>query len=797
MFYICKRSTEHQYNLKPLKMKLRPFPVYRQLDLMDCGPACLKTIAKYYGKYYTLQYLRDKSGLSKEGVSFLDLSYAAESIGLRSLSLKATVNDIYSKVPLPCIIHWANSHFVTVYRVTSKKIYVSDPARGLVSYSYQQFKENWYKIEHESQKGVLLALEPQADFGLYFENEKKSRKRTVENLVAYFTPYKKSFTNLFIVMFIVTFLQALLPFISKAVIDVGIQRQDVDFINIVLIANIAIILSVTLSNAVRDWIMVHITSRINIALISDYLMKLMKLPISFFESKLTGDILQRANDHERIRSFIMNNSINLIFSTLTFVVFAIILWVYNSYIFYIFLIGSGLYVAWVLAFLRLRKKLDWNYFELISKNQSYWVETIEGMQDIKINNYEKAKRWKWENIQARLYKVNLRSLTVNNYQNLGAQFIDSVKNLLITFFCAKAVINGQITFGVMISTQFIIGMLSGPIQQFVQFIVSAQFAHLSFLRLNEIHEQEEEDETSGANDIELTGDKTITLKQLFFQYTPTAPMVINGIHLSIPSGKVTAIVGDSGSGKSTLLKLLLRLYKPSYGEIMIGNMNMNNISLKQWRDKVGVVMQDGKIFSDTILNNIVLDDEKTDYERLRYAVSTANISEEIEQLPLGYQTMMGEQGRGLSGGQKQRILIARALYKNPDFLFFDEATNSLDTINEQKIIAALENVFKDKTVIVVAHRLSTIRKADQIVVMRKGTIAEIGTHESLMKRKGIYYQLVESQVDLMSTVELNSSQEEPDEGETIKKIQQFVEEAKASKARDVPVSKKSPSSNKD
>lgn len=734
-----------------MSFHLTNFPVERQLDMMDCGPACLKLIAKYYGKFYSLQYLRDKCGISREGVSFLDISYAAENIGLRSLSVKATIDELFGKIPLPCIIHWDNSHFVVVYKVTPKKVYVSDPAKGLVTYTYTEFKNKWYKTGQE--KGVLLALEPQADFKQREVGERIERQKTFENILGYFFPYKKSFINLFVVMFIVTALQALLPFISKAVIDVGIQTHDLDFINIVLIANIAIIVSVTLSNAIRDWILLHVTSRINIALISDYLIKLMKLPITFFETKMTGDILQRANDLERIRSFIMNNSISLIFSSLTFVVFGVILWVYNSFIFFIFLIGSILYVAWVMAFLKVRKKLDWEYFELVSKNQSYWVETIESMQDIKINNYEKAKRWKWENIQARLYKVNVNSLSVNNFQNLGAQFIDQLKNLLITFFSAKAVIAGEITFGVMISTQFIIGMLNGPVNQFIQFIISGQMAQISFLRLNEIHQLPDEDENTGTNSIELPENKSLVLNNVAFQYTNNSPVVLRGIYLVIPEGKVTAFVGDSGSGKSTLLKLLLRLYKPSYGEIMIGSMNINNISLKQWRDKCGSVMQDGKIFNDTILNNIVLDDEKVDYQRLKYAVETANIAYEIEQLPLGYQTVMGEMGRGLSGGQKQRILIARALYKNPDFLFFDEATNALDTINEQKIVSALEKVFKDKTVIVVAHRLSTIRKADQIVVMQNGMIVEIGNHESLMLLKGRYYQLVQSQVDLVSAIQ--------------------------------------------
>jgi ATP-binding cassette subfamily B protein len=557
---------------------------------------------------------------------------------------------------------------------------------------------------------------------------------------------------LFVVMLLVTILQGLLPFISKAVIDVGIQTHDVDFINIVLFANIAIVVSVMLSNLVRDWILLHITSRVNIALISDYLIKLMRLPITFFENKMTGDILQRAQDHERIRSFIMNNSLNMIFSTLTFLVFGVIMFIYNPIIFYIFLGGSIIYVVWVMAFLNIRKKLDWEYFDLVSKNQSYWVETISSIQDIKINNYEKQKRWKWENIQARLYKVNLKVLSITNTQNLGAQFIDSLKNLFITFYCARAVINGEITFGVMISTQFIIGMLNAPVVQFIQFIISFQFAKLSFLRLNEIHQLDDEHDNVGTNSAELPENKSLIIDNVMFQYTPHGKMVLQGIRLIIPERKVTAIVGDSGSGKSTLLKLLLRLYKPSYGEIMIGNMNINNISLRQWRDKCGAVMQDGKIFNDTIMNNIVLDDEKIDYEKLKKALHTANIAQEIEQLPLGYQTMMGEQGRGLSGGQKQRILIARALYKNPDYLFFDEATNSLDTINEQKIVSALDDVFKDKTVIVIAHRLSTIRKADQIIVMQGGTIVEIGNHNSLMERKGRYHQLVQSQMDLTSTI---------------------------------------------
>ena len=733
-------------------MRLTKFPSERQMDMMDCGPSSLKIIAKFYGKYYSLQHLRDLCGITREGVSMAGIGYAAEKIGLRSLAAKCSVDDILYKIPLPAIIHWDNSHFVVVYKTSSKRgnfiFYISDPAKGLVDYTIEEFRKRWLINNDTEEKGFVLLLEPVSDFGQREMDNKIERKKTFENFLAYFKPYRKNFINLFIVMLLVTIMQADLPFISKAVIDVGIQTQDLDFINIVLIANIAIIISITLSNAVRDWILQHVTARVNIALISDYLIKLMKLPVTFFENKMTGDILQRANDHERIRSFIMNNSINLIFSCITFLVFAIILLIYNDSIFYIFLGGSILYVLWVLAFFSIRKKLDWEFFELTAKNQSYWVETIGSIQDIKINNYERAKRWKWENIQARLYKVNLRVLGINNTQNLGAQFIDSLKNLLITFFCARAVIAGEITFGVMISTQFIIGMLNAPVTQFIQFIIGFQIAQISFLRLNEIHQLPDEDEDVGQNSIDIPKNKSLILNNVLFQYAPTTTPVLKGIILLIPEGKVTAIVGDSGSGKSTLLKLILRIYKPTYGEILIGNMNINNISLKQWREKCGAVMQDGKIFNDTILNNIVLDDENVNLENLKKAVEVANIANEIEQLPLGYQTKMGEQGRGLSGGQKQRVLIARALYKNPDYLFFDEATNALDTINEQKIVSALDDIFKGKTVIVVAHRLSTIRKADQIVVMKNGTIVEIGNHNTLLERKGQYYELVKTQADL-------------------------------------------------
>ena len=728
-------------------MKYCRFPVEYQMDSHDCGPAALKIIAKHFGKYYSLQYLRDRCGITKEGVSLHDISVGAENIGLRTLAVKCDVNEVVNSVPFPAIIFWNNNHFVVVYHADKKRIYVSDPARGRVKYSHETFKQGWY--QRGENQGVLLAVEPTVDFK-ETKAEKEQKRNSFLSILKYFTPYSHSFALIFVIMFIVTALQGVLPFISKAVIDVGIKTSDVNFINMILIGNISILLSVMVFNVLRDWILLHITARVNIALISDYLIKLMNLPVTFFENKLMGDILQRAQDHERIRSFIMNNSLSLIFSMLTFVVFAIILLIYNVVIFLIFLAGSALYVCWVLLFLNVRKKLDWEYFELLSRNQSYWVETVSAIQDVKINNYEKQRRWKWEEIQTRLYHVNKRVLAITNMQNLGAQFIESIKNMGIVFFCAVAVINGDITFGVMISTQFIIGMLNGPLSQFISFVMGAQYAKISFLRINEIRQLEDEEELlSVGNTCILPNEKSITLSNVHFQYSANSPFVLKGIYLHIPENKVTAIVGGSGCGKSTLLKLLVRLYKPTFGDIKMDTMNVDAINLRQWRNLCGVVMQDGKVFSDTIINNIVLDADRIDYDRLHEVCKIAQLEEEINAMPNGFDTTVGETGRGLSGGQKQRLLIARALYRNPKMLFLDEATNALDTINERKIVDALNNAFEHRTVVVIAHRLSTIQNADQIVVLDKGYIVEVGTHKTLMENKKRYYELVSSQTQTL------------------------------------------------
>lgn len=724
-------------------MRLRRFPIEYQMDSQDCGPACLKMIAKYYGKYYSLQYLRDRCSISKDGVSIKELSFGAESIGLKTVGVRCSIEDLVHRMPLPAVAFWEQNHFVVVYGVRAKCVWVADPMKGRVKYTQEEWANGW--LEADQSRGVLVGLQPTSDFHLT-EGVHNHDRDTLLSMLSYLRPYSRSLMLVLGVMLVVTILQGLLPFISKAVIDVGIKTSDIRFINMVLIGNVVILMSVTSFNVLRDWLLMHITARVNIALISDYLIKLMRLPVSFFENKLLGDILQRAHDHERIRGFIMNHSLALIFSSLTFLVFAGILLWYNTKLFLVFAVGSALYVLWVLAFLRLRRKLDWRYFDLISKDQSYWVETVEAMQDIKIHNMEHSRRWRWEEIQASLYRVNQRTLAIGNAQSLGAEFIDNLKSMAITFLCATAVIRGEITFGVMISTQFIIGMLNGPVMQFINFVVSAQYAKISYLRMSEIKELKDEEEllSVGSSSIVPEGGE-LQLSNIHFQYNQGSPFVLKNIDLVIPEHKVTAIVGGSGSGKSTLLKLLVRLYAPSYGDITLGGMNVAAINLHLWREQIGVVMQDGKLFNDTICNNIVAGAERIDYNKLRACCRIAQIEDEINAMPKGFDTKIGEQGRGLSGGQRQRLLIARALYRNPKYLFLDEATNALDTKNESKIVAAPQGAFKQRTVVVIAHRLSTIRNADQIVVLDCGRIVERGTHDQLMRLGGHYASLIGAQ----------------------------------------------------
>ncbi|HAN18623.1 MAG: ABC transporter ATP-binding protein [Bacteroidetes bacterium GWC2_33_15] len=735
-----------------------PFPFYQQLDAMDCGPSCLRMIAKHYGKSFSLQTLRDKSYITREGVSMLGISDAAEAIGFRSMGVRITFEQLLNEAPMPCIAHWKQNHFVVVYKIKQilpspfRKggvfVHVADPARGLIKFTKEEFMSGWANTKEAGEdKGLCLLLETTPDF--YKSDNEKLNKSGFKFLFSYLRPYKKLIIQLVLGLLLGSLLQLIFPFLTQSIVDKGINNQDLSFVTLIIIAQLVLIFSRTIVEFIRSWILLHLGTRINISLISDFLIKLMKLPVSFFDTKMIGDLIQRIGDHKRIENFLTSSTLNILFSFVNLIIFGIVLLTYSVNIFLIFLIGSTLYTLWIYLFMKKRRDLDNRKFAQLSSNQSNVIQLITGMQEIKLNNCEKQKRWEWESIQAKLFKVNMDSLSLSQYQQAGGVFINEIKNIAITFIAAKSVIDGQMTLGMMLAVQYIIGQLNSPINQMIGFLQATQDAKISLERLGEIHQRdnEESDETPKISILPEHRDLNIDL--ISFQYEgPHSPFVLENVELNIPEKKITAVVGTSGSGKTTLIKLLLGFYEPQKGKIKLGDIYLNNISNRMWRDKCGVVMQDGFIFSDSIANNISVSDEFPDREKLLNAVKVANIQDFIESLPLGYNTKIGQNGVGLSQGQKQRILIARAVYKNPEFIFLDEATNALDANNERVIMENLDQFFKGKTVVVVAHRLSTVKNADQIVVLEQGKIVERGTHAELTRKKGAYYELVRNQLEL-------------------------------------------------
>jgi len=725
------------------------FPFYRQLDSMDCGPTCLRMVAKHYGKSYSLDTLREKAYLSREGVSLLGISDAAETLGMRTLSIRTSVDRLVDEVPLPCIAHWNQHHFVVVYDSDKNKIRVADPAHGLVTYNKEEFRRSWVSAEENGQgEGILLLLEPTPRF-FETEDERQENKTSLSFFFKYLLAYKKYLFQLFLGMLLGSVLGLIFPFLTQSLVDFGITNQNLGFVYTILIAQLMLFAGRTSVEFIRSWILLHITTRINISIISDFLIKLMKLPMHFFDTKMIGDILQRIGDHRRIESFMTSTSLSTLFSLVNLLVYSVVLVSYNLTIFLIFAVGSVIYTLWIVLFLKKRRELDFKQFNEHSANQSSLIQLIYGMQEIKLNNCEKQKRWEWEHIQARLFKVSLKGLALSQYQQAGSFFFNELKNILITFIVAKAVIDGQMTLGMMMAVQYIIGQLNGPIGQLIGFIQTAQDAQISLERLAEIHDKEDEEPANVQRITTLPAAKSLHLESVDFQYEgPHSPFVLKGLSLKIPEKKVTAIVGTSGSGKTTLIKLLLKFYAPTAGKISLGDTDLTQLSSRTWRDRCGSVMQDGYIFSDTIAKNIAPGTERVDPEKLVQAADIANIRTHIESLPLSYNTKIGMDGHGLSVGQRQRLLIARAVYKNPEFIFFDEATSALDANNEREIIEKLERFFEGRTVVIVAHRLSTVKHADQIVVLDEGQIVERGTHRELTAARGAYYNLVKNQLEL-------------------------------------------------
>lgn len=704
-------------------------------------------IAKHYGKSINTQQLRILSETTREGSSLLGLSEAAEKIGFRTLGLKMTFEKL-QEAPFPCIVHWNKGHYVVIYKIKKSIIYVSDPAHGLITYTKEEFIKFWIgnNAIDTTQEGIALLLEPTPLF--YNEEFDEEEKFSFGFIAKYLFKYKRFIVQLIIGLIAGSLLQLILPFLTQSIVDVGIQNQDLNFIYLILFAQLFLYIGKAALEIIRSWILLHLSTRINISLVSDFFIKLMKLPISFFDVRMTGDLLQRINDHKRIEQILTTSSLTVLFSFFNLIVFSLVLGYYSLQIFGVFVIGSILYFAWVLFFFKKRKELDYKRFSQVSQEQSKVIELINGMQEIKLHNAERRMRWNWEFVQAKLFKIATKSLTLEQTQSVGSNFINELKNMLITVLSAKLVIDGDITLGMMLAITYIVGQLNGPVMQLINFMRDLQDARISLDRLGEIHNKEDEEKESDKKITSIPENATIALKEISFRYTGGLEPVIRELSVNIPANKTTAIVGTSGSGKTTLMKLLLRFYELDQGEIAINNFNLNTISQKVWREHCGVVMQEGYIFNDTIAANIAVGIDHIDQEKLAHAIEVANIDDYITGLPLGVNTKIGSEGSGISTGQKQRLLIARAVYKNPKFLFFDEATSALDANNEKVIMENLNKFFTNKTAIVIAHRLSTVKNAHQIVVLEKGKIVEMGNHEALVKKKGNYYHLVKNQLEL-------------------------------------------------
>jgi len=724
------------------------FPFVKQYDAMDCGPACLKMIAGFYKKNYSLDYLRKKCFITREGVSFLGLSEAADSVGFRTLGVKIPYELLVEKVTLPCIVHWKQKHFVVIYKIKDDKLWIADPAAGLIKLSRDEFERNWANTLTDGKKtGLALIIEPGPE--LYNSEEQTDKAGGFRFLFKYFRLYRKYLGQLLLGLLIGSLIQLIFPFLTQSIIDIGLNNNDIGFIYLILFAQLALVAGRMSVEFIRGWLLLHIGSRVNVAIVSGFLQKLMTLSVAFFDTKLTGDILQRVEDNNRIEDFLTSASLSILFSFVNLLVFGIVLAIFSLKIFALFLVGTTLYILWVSLFMKSRARIDNLRFKEMAASVSKLINIINGMQEIKLSQSEQSKRWDWENHQASLFGLKVKGLGLIQYQSAGGTLINEVMNILITIVAATAVLKGDMTLGMMLAVQFIIGQLNVPVNQIIGFLRMSQDAKMSLDRLAEVHNMEDEESDSENKIRRLPDNKNIQIDDLSFQYEgPRSPFALKNASLLIEENKVTAIVGVSGSGKTTLLKMLLRFYEPAGGKILIGETDLANISLKVWREKVGAVMQDGFLFPDTIAENIALGSQTIDETRLVKAAETANIREDIESLPLGYNTRIGNNGHGLSEGQKQRLLIARAIYKNPEIVIFDEATNSLDANTEKAIVENLSDFFKGKTVIIVAHRLSTVRNSDKIVVLDKGQIIESGNHENLIEKRGAYYNLVKNQLEL-------------------------------------------------
>lgn len=731
------------------------FPFIKQHDSMECGVACLTMILQWYGKHTSLSSVAERCPPTTEGVSLSGLAQTARRYGMEAVAARATIDEL-AQSTLPAIIHWQQNHFTVLYRVSSgrrRRFYVSDPAKGRVCYSEAEFEAGWLSTASQGMpKGIALFLAPGEGFDAANAGADGGERRSFGFLLSYLRTYRRYFMHIVAGLALGCLLQLILPFMTQAIVDVGIKNGNISLIWLILLGELMIVIGRTATDFIRRWLLLHISMRINISLVSDFFIKLLRLPMAFFDTRKTGDLLQRMADHGRVQQFLTGQVLGVLFTLLSFVIFGVVLLVYNRLIFAVFVLGSIVYGVWIATFLHRRKVLDYELFEQQARNQNYTYQFISSMQEIKLQDCERRRRWEWEDVQADLFGVQMKSMKLQQSQEAGSIFINEVKNIIITVLAATAVINGQMTLGSMLAVQYIIGQLNSPVEQLMAFIYSLQDVKISLERINEIHQGKDEEADRGQlSAFDAGARKSIAIENLSFRYDRFSPgLTIDNISLDIPAGRTTAIVGASGSGKTTLIKLLLGYYRPESGRISVAGRNLDDYSLRWWRRQCGTVMQDGVIFSESIARNIAVDDGDIDCARLESAARLACINDYIESLPLRYNTRIGRDGMGLSQGQKQRILIARAVYRNPDFIFLDEATNALDAGNERAIVENLDEFYRGRTVVVVAHRLSTVRNASRIVVLDGGRIAEQGTHYELIARRGVYFNLVKNQLELGS-----------------------------------------------